>query len=152
MYDVLVYLFENYYTPESCPSADVLTKRLMAAGFEHEDIDDAIGWLFGLAESTEKCVELTSMSDASTRVYTPTEQRHLGVAAMGFLSFLEYSGAVAPALREIIIDRAMAAPEAPLSLQHIKIITLMVLWSQEAEIDHLILEELVTDDEEKLFH
>jgi Smg protein len=33
MFDILVYLFENYYTPEACPSAEVLAKRLAAAGF-----------------------------------------------------------------------------------------------------------------------
>ena len=42
MFDILVYLFENYYTPEACPSAEVLAKRLAAAGFEHTDIDDAL--------------------------------------------------------------------------------------------------------------
>ncbi|HTJ98800.1 MAG TPA: DUF494 family protein, partial [Bordetella sp.] len=47
MFDILVYLFENYYTPQACPAADVLAKRLAAAGFEHEDIDDALGWLYG---------------------------------------------------------------------------------------------------------
>ena len=35
MFDVLVYLFRNYYTPQACPTADVLAKRLVAAGFEH---------------------------------------------------------------------------------------------------------------------
>ena len=34
MFDILVYLFENYYTPEACPSAEVLAKRLAAAGFD----------------------------------------------------------------------------------------------------------------------
>ena len=41
MFDVLVYLFKHYYTPQACPTADVLAKRLVAAGFEHDDIDDA---------------------------------------------------------------------------------------------------------------
>ncbi|MDD3758317.1 MAG: DUF494 domain-containing protein [Advenella sp.] len=154
MFDVLVYLFENYYTPDACPSTDVLTKRLVAAGFEHEDISDAIGWLYGLAETTEQSGELSDMSATSTRVYANFEQLHLGPEAIGFLCFLENSGALTPALREIVIDRAMATPdaEAPVSLEHFKIITLMVLWSQEADVDHLVLEELLTDDGAKLLH
>ena len=154
MFDVLVYLFENYFTPDACPSTDVLTKRLVAAGFEHEDISDAIGWLYGLAETTEQSGELSDMSATSTRVYANFEQMHLGPEAIGFLCFLENSGALTPALREIVIDRAMATPdaEAPVSLEHFKIITLMVLWSQEADVDHLVLEELLTDDGAKLLH
>jgi Smg protein len=51
-----------------------------------------------------------------------------------------------------VIDRAMATTEGPVSLQKIKIIALMVLWSQEAEVDHLILEELLRDDGDRLLH
>ena len=78
MFDILVYLFENYYTPEACPAADVLAKRLAAAGFEHEDIDDALGWLMGLAETTEQCVELAQSPGSGTRVYADSEHSHLG--------------------------------------------------------------------------
>ena len=40
----------------------------------------------------------------------------------------------------------MASPETPVPLDKIKIIALMVLWSQEAEIDNLVLEELLDDE------
>ena len=49
-------------------------------------------------------------------------------------------------LREIVIDRGLASPETPVPLDKIKIIALMVLWSQEAEIDNLVLEELLDDE------
>ena len=52
----------------------------------------------------------------------------------------------AQALREIVIDRALASPETPVPLSRIKIIALMVLWSQEAEIDNRVLEELLEDE------
>jgi Smg protein len=152
MFDILVYLFENYYNPEACPSADVLAKRLVAAGFEHEDIDDALGWLVGLAETTEQCVGLAQSPGSGTRVYAESEARHLGPAAIGFITFLEANGSLSPALREIVIDRSMAAVDSPISLQKIKIIALMVLWSQESEVDHLILEELLRDDEDRPLH
>ena len=42
MFDILVYLFKNYYTPQACPTADVLAKRLAAAGFEYDDIGAAL--------------------------------------------------------------------------------------------------------------
>ncbi len=152
MFDILVYLFENYYTPEACPTADVLAKRLAAAGFEHDDIDHALGWLVGLAETTEQCVGLAQSPGSGTRVYADSEYQHLGTEAIGFITFLEATGALSPALREIVIDRAMATGESFVSLQKIKIIALMVLWSQESEVDHLILEELLRDDEDRLLH
>jgi len=146
MFDILVYLFENYYTPQACPAADVLAKRLAAAGFEHEDIDDALGWLYGLAETTERCVDLATQPSGGTRVYTDSEYRQLGTEAIGFITFLETAGVLPAPLREIVIDRALAAPESPVPLAKVKITALMVLWSQEADIDNLVLEELLDDD------
>jgi Smg protein len=146
MFDILVYLFENYYTPQACPAADVLAKRLAAAGFEHEDIDDALGWLYGLAETTERCVDLAQQPATGTRIYTDSEYRQLGSEAIGFITFLESAGVLPAPLREIVIDRALAAPESPVPLSKLKITALMVLWSQEADIDNLVLEELLDDD------
>ena len=52
MFDVLVFLFENYYQSESYPDQDTLTRKLHAAGFENEDIHEALDWLNGLTMST----------------------------------------------------------------------------------------------------
>ncbi|WP_019937513.1 DUF494 family protein [Bordetella sp. FB-8] len=152
MYDILVYLFENYYTPQACPAADVLAKRLAAAGFEHDDIDDALGWLYGLAETTERCVELAQVSTTGVRIYAESEYRQLGTESIGFISFLESAGILPAPLREIVIDRALASPETPVPLSCTKIIALMVLWSQEAEIDNLVLDELLDDEGGRRLH
>lgn len=152
MFDVLVYLFHNYYTPDACPPAEVLAKRLAAAGFEHDDIHQALGWLLGLAESIEECVDLSRTETEGTRFFAAFEQQRLGTEAMGFITFLENSGALAAPLREIVIERALACHETPVSMETIKIIALMVLWSQEAEVDRLILEELLLHDGERPIH
>lgn len=152
MFDILVYLFENYYTPQACPAAEVLAKRLAAAGFEHEDIDDALGWLYGLAESSARCVDLASVSGTGTRIYTDHEFRQLGTESIGFIVFLESAGVLPAHLREIVIDCALASPMTPVTLSKLKIIALMVLWSQEAEIDHLVLEELLDDEGARRLH
>ncbi|GAB2883928.1 DUF494 domain-containing protein [Paralcaligenes sp. KSB-10] len=153
MFDILVYLFENYYTPQACPEADVLAHKLAAVGFEHDDIDEALSWLYGLAQTTEQCVQFAqSPHDDSKRIFTEHEYRTLGTEAIGFISFLDNSNVLPTVLREIVIDRAQATNESPISLEKIKIIALMVLWSQEAEIDHLVLEELLTDDQSRLSH
>ncbi|HUH39621.1 MAG TPA: DUF494 domain-containing protein [Castellaniella sp.] len=155
MYDILVYLFETYYTPQACPKAEVLASKLAAVGFEHDDIDEALGWLRDLAAATEQCQALTptrGTEHTACRVYTPEEYQTLGTEAIGFIVFLENSGVLPPALREILIECAQSVHAVPLSLSEIKVIALMVLWSQEAEVDHLIFEELLADDNERPSH
>jgi|SRR5690606_31593128 Smg protein len=153
MFDILVYLFQNYYTPQACPDADVLAHKLAAAGFEQDDISDALGWLNGLAQTIEHCDTIAqSARPDSHRVYAEYEYQVLGTDAIGFIQFLENSGVLPPALREILIEQAMACGDSPLSPGKIKIITLMVLWSQEAEVDHLVFEELISGDQERLAH
>ncbi|HUX24847.1 MAG TPA: DUF494 family protein, partial [Burkholderiales bacterium] len=54
--------------------------------------------------------------------------------------------------REIIIERAMALSEDNVSIEKLKVIVLMVLWSQQHSIDSLILEELLADRAQLLMH
>ena len=55
-------------------------------------------------------------------------------------------------MREMVIDRAMAAGGSPLDLDDMKIIILMVFWSLGEEPDALILDELFVDAEDRLIH
>ena len=43
MFDVLVYLYENYWRPDACPDHAQLTRKLSAAGFESDEIADLAG-------------------------------------------------------------------------------------------------------------
>ncbi|GAA4332809.1 DUF494 domain-containing protein [Pigmentiphaga soli] len=152
MFDILVYLFENYFTPAACPDPGTLARKLAAAGFEDDEIDDALTWLSGLAESTNRCVDLALVPSQGSRVYAEAEYGQLGSEAIGFVAFLEAAGVLSSPLREIVIDRASALGESPVPLEKLKIIVLMVLWSQETEIDNLILEELLEDGSARQIH
>jgi len=153
MFDILVYLFETYYTPQACPKAEILAHKLAAIGFEDEEINEALSWLHGLRESAAMHQPLLPQHHAhSIRVFTEHEQQALGHEAISFIRFLENSGALPPALREILIERTLAIHEYPVSLPTIKIVALMVLWNHEVEIDHLVFEELLTDDANRLCH
>jgi Smg protein len=55
-------------------------------------------------------------------------------------------------MREVIIDRAMAAPGEPVSLADLKIIILMVYWSFGQEPDALLLDELCDDVQDRIPH
>jgi Smg protein len=54
-------------------------------------------------------------------------------------------------MREIVVDRAMAVPGHPVSIDDLKIIVLMVYWSAGLEPDALILDELC-DDSDRVAH
>lgn len=150
MFDVLVYLYENYWRPDACPEPAQLQRKLSAVGFEKDEIQEALNWLDGLAASAQ--VGSEPFSANSVRVYTADELNHLGEASVSFISFLTSAGVLSPALREVVIDRAMATTEAPMPLEDLKIIVLMVFWSLGEEPDALILDELFVDPEERLIH
>jgi Smg protein len=150
MFDVLVYLYENYWRPDACPDHDQLSKKLTAVGFESEEIEDALSWLDGLADAARSYEGTQSIK--SMRVYTPYEQDHLGESSIGFISFLESAGVLNPAMREIVVDRAMAAEGSPIALEDLKIMVLMVFWSLGEEPDALILDELFVDAADRLIH
>jgi Smg protein len=144
MIDILVYLFENYL-PDACPEPAVLARKLSAAGFETDDIAAALSWLDGLAgEENRRC--LSPVLAGSMRVYDEEEQQRLPAACRGFISFLEQHDAVDTAVREAIIERALALPDAEISLDRLKVIVLAVIWRYHHEVDALILEELLAED------
>ena len=152
MFEVLVYLYENYGALHACPDADSLSKRLTDAGFDDEEISDALSWLSGLQLITSESIAVGPESERAFRIYAPIEFERLGLEAVGFLSFLEQAAQLTPTQREIVIERALATDEAPISLEMLKVIVLMVLWSQQADIDVLLLEELLGAGEDRPLH
>jgi Smg protein len=160
MFEVLVFVYENYWRGDACPELPQLGRKLSAAGFERDEIQQALAWLDGLnlaargarltdtpalPAATHPSTPLPQASAASLRVYSVAEQDHLGAECLGFVCFLESAGVLPPAMREIVLDRAMAAPGDPVSLDDLKIIILMVYWSFGAEPDALVLDELCDD-------
>jgi Smg protein len=150
MFDVLVYLYENYWRPDACPDHRQLQRKLSAAGFESDEIQEALTWLDGLAASAEG-VRATQGAD-SMRIYSPQERERLGDEAIGFISFLESAGVLPAPMREMVLDRAAAAGSTPMELEQVKIIVLMVFWSLGEEPDALILDELFVDPQDRLIH
>lgn len=165
MFEVLVYVYENYWRGDACPEPDQLQRKLNAVGFEADEIREALDWLSGLnlatrcthwlpgvTESVQQDTPTRLQSPHSMRVYSVAEQDHLGADCLGFISFLESSGVLPSPMREIVVDRAMAVPAEELSLDDLKIIVLMVYWSFGEEPDALILDELCDDTLERVAH
>jgi Smg protein len=164
MFEVLVFVYEHYWRGDACPELQQLGRRLSAHGFEPDEIHDALVWLDGLnlaaqsasldpTEPHDNAIQAAAAQSAgSMRVYSVAEQDHLGAQCLGFVSFLESSGVLPAPMREIVIDRAMAAPGDPISVDDLKIIVLMVYWSFGQEPDALVLDELCDPADGRLAH
>ncbi len=150
MFEVLVYLYENYWRPDACPEPKQLRRKLSAVGFEPDEIQDALRWLDGLASTAESVTG--SPVPGSMRIYTDAEREVLDEQAVGFITFLESAGVLAAPLREMVIDRAMAVGSGAMDLEDLKIIVLMVFWSLGEEPDALVLDELFVDPDDRIIH
>jgi len=150
MFDVLVYLYENYWRPDACPEPRQLRRKLSAVGFERDEIQDALRWLDGLASNADAAT--ATQAPGSMRLYVDSERDALGEESIGFITFLESAGVLPPPMREMVIDRATAVGDSPIDLDDLKIIVLMVFWSLGEEPDALVLDELFVDPEDRLIH
>lgn len=158
MFEVLVFVYENFWHGDDCPEHQELERELSAAGFASEQVNAALAWLDGLNQATRGAHWLPGVTPGarqtclsweqaptSMRVYAVSEQNHLGLECLSFIRFLETSGGLPSPLREIVLDRAMAAPGETMSLDDLKLIILMVYWSFGEEPDALVLDELCDD-------
>ncbi len=131
IFDVLIYLFENYFDDDndSFPDSAMLTNELLEAGFQQPEVNKAFDWLESLAET-----EITLPAVASSfRIFSSQEVDVLDLECRNFLMFLEHTGILSPANREIAIDRAIALKDEDITLDRLKWIVFMVLLSQPGE-------------------
>jgi Smg protein len=142
VFDVLIYLFERFMDGDADDQADVDQVRtdLLEAGFPQAEISKALDWLDTLTENHN----IKTVSTPAFRVFSGAEEARLDPEGRGLLMFLEQSGILTPASRELVIDRVMALDEAHLTLDNLKWMVLMVLFSQPdeelafARMEHLV--------------
>jgi Smg protein len=142
VFDVLIYLFEKFMDGDigEAPDTDGVRTDLMEAGFPPVEIAKALNWL----DSLHQLPEMAKVSLPAFRIYAPLEEAKLDSEARGLLMFLEQTGILSPENRELVIDRLMALDEDYLSLDNLKWIVLMVLFSRpDEEIAFARMEHLV---------
>ena len=149
MFDILVFLFENYFHIGTYPDQAILCKRLSAAGFGSRDISQALTWLSGLERVGKSSTPYNFTPSKGFRFYTEPELSTLTTEARGFLLFLESAGVISVLQRELIIERVVALDEPAVALDKVKLIVLMVLWNQNETLDSLVLEELIAPGQER---
>ena len=149
MFDILVYLFENYYQTDLYPDQDALARKLTAAGFENDDISDALDWLHGLSKP-----QADPFRRPSTRARLPRLRRRARAAVDEGAASSPSSraqGAHAVAARDHHRARHGGRGRA-VELEKLKVIVLMVLWTRRGNVDTLILEELLPDGGPRHIH
>ncbi|HLD14730.1 MAG TPA: DUF494 domain-containing protein [Burkholderiales bacterium] len=156
VFDVLMYLFENYMDEgtEFNPDQETLTAELTQAGFPRGEIRKAFSWLDGLSVLREQNsgIELLGGKGA-IRHYVSVEQEKLDEECRGYLLFMEQSGVIDPVARELVIDRLMALEVDVISLEQLKWVMLLVLFNQPGQ-EHAyhVLEDMVFDEMQGLLH
>jgi Smg protein len=151
VFDVLIYLFQNYMDggEDLSPDPDTLRDELLEAGFPGKEVSRAFEWLESLAEQQP----IGSSSSPSFRVFSHQEKSRLDTDCRGFLMFLEQSGILSSTSRELVIDRLMALHDDPITLENLKWVVLMILFSQPSEeAAYARMENLVYDSIPEYLH
>lgn len=156
--DVLLYLFEHYFTEDADLVRDrdslrsgPLFEELGHAGFTPAEINKAFEWLDALA--VQRPSATPSRADGPTRIYAGPELEKLDVECRGFLLFLEQHRVLDAGQRELVLDRAMALDQDELDLDDLKWVVLMVLFNQPgSEAAYAWMETQMFEDEPEPVH
>ena len=143
MFEILMFLFESYFDAGSYPELDKLSRKLSAAGFEGDEISEALNWLSALQQQNPDSYP-ASLEHAGMRHFAGLELQRISFEARQFLLFAEQQRMISAVEREMIIDRAVALQQENMRLDKLKMIMLMVLWNRHRELDPLLVEELLT--------
>ena len=143
MFEILMYLFESYFDAGSYPEPDKLSRKLSAAGFEGDEISEALTWLSALQEQNPDSYP-DSLEHTGQRHFAELELQLISDEARQFLLFAEQQQLISAVEREMIIDRSVALKQENLALDKLKLIMLMVLWNRHQDLDPLLIEELLT--------
>ncbi len=148
--DVLLYLFEHYFSDDSdlVSDRDTLQKGLIEAGFSPSEVSRAFDWLDELANERPP---ITHANDDAcpVRVFSSIEVDRISSEGVGFLMFLQQAGVIDAKQRELVLDQAMALNHEDLDLDDLKWVVLMVLFNQPgAEAAYAWMESQMFDEAE----
>ena len=153
--DVLMYLFDNHVDDDHAMETDneSLRRELTQAGFDDLQVTSAFEWLEGLVVDKEVFRRECVVGTDTFRMFNAREMERLDADCRGFIMFLEQSGILDAADRELIVDRVMALPAEEIDLAQLKWIILMVLMNQRGrEENPLWTEDLVMEHDHVVAH
>ena len=152
MFEVLVYMFENYVEANVQPDHNTLAQELFEAGFDSSDINGAFEWFSSLENMADVIKDTPTLDTQAMRIYSADEVNKIDVEGLSFLMFMQQSGVVNHALHEVIMDRAMALPQEHVGVDEIRWTALMALRKQGRADDFLFVEDAMFGDDSPTFH
>lgn len=155
MFEVLMYLFENYMDGSAALNTDqdTVVSELELAGFSRNEIGRALDWLDGLNRVQETVQSGISFTPHAMRHYSPEESERLGIEGRGFLLYLEQLCILDPMTREVVVDRVMALDSREVDLGGIKWVVLIALFNQPDKKSALsLLQDMILSDAFDVLH
>ncbi|MES2502423.1 MAG: DUF494 domain-containing protein [Pseudomonadota bacterium] len=141
MFEVLVFMFENYFAHHTMPDVDVMGQELSAAGFEQTDIDGAFDWYEEMkCRLTQPDIQY-SHQHSGMRVFSETELKKINTESIGFVLFLQQANVINDMERDLIVDRAMALKQQEITVEEMRWISMIALWNEGREKDYLFVED-----------
>lgn len=141
MFEVLVFIFENYIAHHALPDNDVMAQELSAAGFNQKDIQGAVGWYQEMKSMLTQTSAVYSHQHSATRILTDSEFKKINIESISFVLFLRQANVINDVERDLIIDRAMALKQELVSIEEMRWITMIALWNEGREKDYLFVED-----------
>lgn len=155
MFEILMFLFENYMDGSVALNADqdTICSELEQAGFTKNEIDRALDWLDGLNRVQETVQGGSPSSSNAIRYYSTEECELIGQEGRGFLLYLEQLGVLDSTTREIVIDRIMALDQREVDIGRIQWVVLIALFNQPDKKSALsLLQDMILSDAFDVLH
>ena len=142
MIEVIAFLIENFQDIDAFPPREDLGELLEEVGFDDEEIGNALKCVDELRFEPLIPVESLRISTAM-RIYCDEELDNLPPEVRGLLHFLEKNEALNPEQREFVVNALISLPYEDITVDHAKVLTLLVLWAHRSELPVLIGDELM---------
>ncbi|MCO6505293.1 MAG: DUF494 domain-containing protein [Snodgrassella sp.] len=142
MIDVIAFLIEHFQDVDAFPPRHDLGALLEEVGFGDEEIGDALSCLDSLR--FEPLIPATALrASTGTRIYNAEELDLIPLPVRALMHFLEQNGALNPEQREFVLNALINLPYEDITVDHAKVLTLLILWAHRSELPVLIGDELM---------
>ena len=157
MFEVLVYMFENYIDTHFRPDESTLSSELFAAGFDEQDIDGAFNWFNQLELMADQPDIYEKAHHVSTRIFTNDELKKISGESIGFVLFLVQAKILNTIQRELVLELAMNLPQPEIGIEEMRWIVLMTTWGAsksgpDKKKEYLFIEDALLNKQKPTLH
>lgn len=142
MLDVLAYLFQAFFHADGLPDVPKLANELADAGFEEDEIGEAMAWLGDLARLDDGPYAALAGRHLERQLH-PQEIAALSQDALRYWYGLAHAGALDAAQTELVLDRVRSAAPAITGIEQLKHWVLMVAWHKRQDGAVLLIEDIL---------